>query len=204
MCYFVRTISDLEDIHTCEQLPLTYPLWGTIYTPKSYGQIGYLKDFGLIVRLTCEETNPPAQYKSHNDPVYRDSALEFFFKPYKDDPNYLNFETNANGAVLTQIGKDISDRVNLDPFRTNACTVIPQISEDKWSVILHIPDDFLQKIYPSSYGCKKMDIFRFNFYKISESDENTHFISLTPITAPTPNFHLPQYFKNAKIQCPAN
>ena len=41
--------------------------------------------------------------------------------------------------------------------------------------------------------------FTCNFYKIKESKGLTHFASFAPITAPEPDFHLPEYFAHAQI-----
>ncbi|MEG1587604.1 MAG: carbohydrate-binding family 9-like protein, partial [Bacteroidales bacterium] len=41
---------------------------------------------------------------------------------------------------------------------------------------------------------------RLNIYKCGDSLTQPHFVSLYPITHPTPNFHLPAYFQPVKFE----
>ncbi|WP_025700605.1 carbohydrate-binding family 9-like protein [Paenibacillus forsythiae] len=54
------------------------------------------------------------RHKEHNAPVYTDSCVELFMQPLPgSDPRYLNFECNAGGALLLQIGEGRENRLAL-------------------------------------------------------------------------------------------
>ena len=54
--------------------------------------------------MVCEEKDPLRTYTEDFDPVYRDSAMEAFFQFIPEQEVYLNFEVNANGALLAAYG----------------------------------------------------------------------------------------------------
>lgn len=201
MKYPIKIITNQKQIDSCDKLNISYALWNTSYIPQTYGQIAYFEPFGFIVKLTCLESNPRAIYTRRNDPVFKDSAMEFFFKPYSASSNYLNFEINANGAMLLQIGGSRSGRMPVSEETASLCTVQTVRLQEKWSVTISIPFLFLQKMYPSiSPVFKEQDTFRFNLYKILEAEDNAHFLSFTKIESPFPNFHLPDFFADGIIR----
>ena len=68
----------------------------------------------IYLKLVCLEKNPLRIYKEDQDPVYKDSAVEAFFRFNSGDGSrqdiYLNFEMNANGAILAGYGKNKTER----------------------------------------------------------------------------------------------
>ncbi len=70
--------------------------------------------------------------------------------------------------------------------------------EDRWSIRLTLPLTLVQALYPD-FAPETGSRFTCNFYKIKESKGLTHFASFAPITAPEPDFHLPEYFAHAQI-----
>ena len=52
--------------------------WLEGYTPKTTAQLAFSEGVGFFLRMTCEEENPTAVYRRYNDPVYKDSCMEFF------------------------------------------------------------------------------------------------------------------------------
>jgi hypothetical protein len=64
-----------------------------------------------------------------------------------------------------------------------------QVSD--WSLYLEIPKHLLRFDAKESLSQK---IFKANFYKCGDLTDEPHFLSWNPISAPKPNFHVPQFF----------
>ena len=199
MTYLVQTITSLEQLKECEIFHIDHYQWTEGYMPKAYGRMGLLKDYGLIIRMTALEKNPLRTYTKEDDPVYKDSGLEAFlnFAPDNERPQYLNFEMNANGAMLSAFGyaNDRKFLINHTPIRP-ICEAM--LEEDSWEIVLRIPMELICSMYqikPLQPG----DSFTCNFYKICEAPEFEHYASYAPINSEKPNFHLPEFFEKAII-----
>ena len=83
--------------------------WLEGYAPKTTAQLAFSAGVGLFLRMTCEEENPTAIYRRYNDPVYKDSCLEFFFDLLGDGRS-INLEMNVNGTLLSYVGRDRHER----------------------------------------------------------------------------------------------
>jgi len=199
MAYHVHIIKNIEELEQCELFHIDHYKWVEGYQPKAFGRMGLLQDFGLVISMTAMESNPLTTYTKEGDPVYRDSALEAFlnFTPENTIPFYMNFEMNANGAMLNHIGsvherksvfESLPDRASCEAFRKG----------DSWSVLLKIPMEMICNIFHIE-PLKAGDYFTCNFYKICESKELEHYASYAPIISDKPNFHLPAFFGRAII-----
>ncbi len=199
MAYHVHLINSIEELEHCELFQINHYNWVEGYQPKAFGRMGLLRNFGLAVVMTAMETNPLTTYTKDNDPVYRDSALEAFFNftPKRENPYYMNFEMNSNGAMLNDIGV-VGDRKSVFetvPWR-GSCKATRKA--DSWSVLLKVPMEMICNIF-SIEPLKTGDSFTCNFYKICESKSLEHYASYAPIVSERPNFHLPQFFETAII-----
>lgn len=198
----VQLIEDKELLKTVEPFEITHLLWGTERIPKTYGYIGFAKGEGFYLELVCLEENPLRIYKKNQDPVYRDSAVEAFFKFTSKDESkkeiYLNLEMNANGAILAGYGKDRTERIPLAPEAIQKINCRSKVEEKQWSVSLSIPIQMLEEIY-GEVELEEGAGFDCNFYKICETKENEHYASYRLVESEKPNFHLPQYFERAVI-----
>lgn len=169
-----------------EPYEINHALWGSTYQPKVWAKLCYIKEDALYLNMFVEELNPKATYTNPNDPVYKDSCLEFFINvnPNHND-NYLNFEMNANGAMLVGIGSGREHRKPLDvdfsPFVFK--------NDEGWGVTLIIPESFLLEHFASI-----SDEWKGNFYKCGDETESTHFLSWSEVKEEKPNFHCPQWF----------
>lgn len=197
MPYKISSIQTPSSIVSVEPFSINYTLWNSTESPVSFGRMGYIPNEAIIVQLQSNQVNPLRTYYEPNSPVYKDSALEFFLQATLDNPNYLNFEINANGAILIQYG-DSQNRTYLSNEQIKICCVHAEIKKESWNVILHIPLTFLTMFYPD-LTLQKKHLFRFNLYKICESTEYEHYMSLTSIPTKTPNFHQPQYFADGLL-----
>lgn len=193
MPYKIASIPSASSITTAEPLSISEILWNSKEFPASFGKIAYIPKKAIIVKLISNQSNPLRTYYEINSPVYKDSALEFFLQAELNNPNYLNFELNANGAMIVQWGSTQTNRTYLPEEKIKNCIVKAEITEDSWNIFLHIPLKFLNFFYPNLI-LEKGHPFRFNLYKICETKEFEHYMSLTAIPTPAPNFHQPQFF----------
>lgn len=198
MAYCVKTITDLEQLEECEVFNIDHYQWTEGEKPKAYGRMGFLKDYGLVISMTAMEADPLRSYTKENDPVYKDSAMEAFlsFSGVLGNREYMNFEMNANGALLSAFGT-VAERRFINEYTALRAVCEANIEEDRWTVLLRIPMELIGSL------CKRTpqagESFTCNFYKICEMREYEHYASFAPIISKTPNFHLPEFFKEAVI-----
>ena len=169
----VRVIESKELLETVEPFEIRHLLWGTERIPKTYGYIGFVKGEGFYLKLVCLEKNPLRIYKEDQDPVYKDSAVEAFFRFNSGDGSrqdiYLNFEMNANGAILAGYGKNKTERTPFEADMLQKLNCKAEVEEEQWNVSLMVPI------------------------------ENEHYASYEYVKSKNPNFHLPEYFAEAVI-----
>lgn len=185
-----------------KQLYIAYQNWGVgSILPKVEVKLGYTKE-GLVLLFKVEEYESLARYCDTNDPVYKDSCVEFFFTT-QNDKNYYNFEFNAIGALLSQTGSSREDRIfataselstiyrscNYTLNKTmhnNAVLFIAQ-----WELGVFLPKELLTKRNVNLQAGNQ--IFA-NFYKCGDELKDPHYLSWNPVMSETPNFHLPDFF----------
>lgn len=198
----VKVISSVEELEQLSPFHVECLLWGTKEIPKTYGYLGFVPEDGFYLKMVCEEEEPLRRYMKDFDPVYQDSAVEAFFQfetePGCKSPIYLNFEANANGALLAAYGTDRLCRKNFtrEEMKEFACRA--RVEEKRWSISLRIPLKVLKRIY----GLLELGIasrFACNFYKISETREIEHYASCFPIESAVIDFHVPKFFGMTEI-----
>lgn len=142
-----------------------------------------------------------------NGPVWRDSAVEFFFSPDAGEPlKYFNLEVNGGGTPLLAYSGSRNNRINEQDIRlieiahTLPRTVDPEIVEPReWTLEFRIPIAMLKKHGTVTQPAKGIE-WRANFYKIAENTSNIHFLTWAVIENDKPNFHLPKFFGVLKFQ----
>lgn len=199
----VKMIHNVHDLEKTTPFYVEKLLWGTKQIPKTYAYIGFVPEDAFYVKMVCEEKEPLRRYTKQRDPVYRDSAMEVFllFEPERarvEPPVYLNFESNANGALIASYGKERLYRSYFSKADYKAFNCKARIEEDRWSFSLRIPVKVLGRIY-GSICLEEGSTFSCNFYKISETKEIEHYASYSPIKSKTPSFHMPEFFAEAVI-----
>jgi len=133
-----------------------------------------------------------------NGPVWKDAAVEFFFCPDTSQPGkYFNLEINCGGTALLGFR---SNNPTADDIRAiEIAHSLPEIVDPEitdavtWTLEYRLPLKMLEKFtnitHPSA-GVK----WKANFCKIAENNTNPHHMTWSPINAPDPNFHMPQFF----------
>ena len=180
-------------------------LWSDDYKPEAYAQVVYAatgdEKEGLYAHLVACETNPRAIYHKHNEPVFRDSCLEFFFtmndagKPFI---GYINIESNSDPTTLIGFGKDRYGRTPIVEMGFEPFSVTGKKTDGRWEIFEFVPADALKKIF----GITKIDEnthMAANFYKCGGDHPIQPYGSWAPIDSPTPDFHRPEYFGELKL-----
>lgn len=139
-----------------------------------------------------------------NGPVWKDSAVEFFFSPEADNPiNYFNLEINCGGTPLLHHKKNkptVEDIQKIEIAASLPKVVDPEITEPvTWTMSFKIPLSMLEK-YTNVVRPKPGVAWRANFYKIAEINSNPHYITWNEVKNDKPQFHLPKFFGILKFK----
>ncbi|QNL48526.1 hypothetical protein H8S90_17265 [Olivibacter sp. SDN3] len=166
------------------------------YVPKVEFKIAYTND-SLLIQYLVAEKDLRAIYNDVNDPVYKDSCVEFFVS--FNSLNYYNFEFNCIGTPL--VGYGTSNKANRTYLAKDVILSIKKycvinsangISSDfTWQLTVNIPFSVFTEDQIGSLAGKR---YSANFYKCGDDLPEPHFVSWSEIKHPTPNFHLPQFF----------
>lgn len=195
----IKILKNKEELTNLPPQEITHLLWGTKSIPHTYFYIGFVPEDGFYIRMICEEKEPLRTYTEDFSPVYQDSAMEAFFQFIPDQDVYLNFEVNANGALLASYGpsriyRSYFSKEDMEKFQCHA-----EIEDNRWTAYIRIPICVLEHIYgPITF--KSGDVISCNFYKISETKAVEHYAAYVPILSSTPSFHLPEYFASAILE----
>lgn len=153
----------------------------------------------IFLKFFVSEAETKGTFTRDNDPVYRDSCVEFFFSPSGNN-NYFNIETNCIGTCLVQKGTSRYDRSFLDPEKIREIIRIPSLGRKpvgvshgpvSWNLFLKIPVDRLTGLHLNSLKGK---VFKANFYKCGDDLSNPHYLSWNPVRTESPDFHRPEFF----------
>ncbi|HKJ41641.1 MAG TPA: carbohydrate-binding family 9-like protein [Sunxiuqinia sp.] len=152
----------------------------------------------ILIHYDVGETETLARYCRHNDPVYKDSCVEFFIA-FNSEKHYYNFEFNCFGTCLAGWGPDRNARLLLpvtliDQIYTN--TTIQRYGNDSlpfihWQLSIRIPISVFKH---SSLKHLKKQKARANFYKCGDELSQPHFVSWKNIQTAAPDFHQPDFF----------
>jgi len=175
---------------------LNYEPWATgAHKPDVYFNIAY-NDDSILLKFSVKEKFFKAEYKQTNQPVYKDSCVEFFIG-FDENDTYYNFEFNALGTALVAFGST-GDREFLPD------SVITNIEVSKSSRVIagdSLPHEWALNIaIPLATFSRHTNIklkgitARANFYKCGDDLPEPHFLCWNNITTDQPNFHLPDYF----------
>lgn len=188
-------LDTLEKINI-DHSPWDYNLEGKVSFATSYDpDTVYIKFF-------VSEKDVVATYINPNDPVYKDSCVEFFIS-FDGEENYYNFEFNSKGTCLAQYGKSKTQR---DFLPVNLIKEIKTISTFRnindngfveWELVVAIPKEVFSYDNISNFSDKKAQV---NFYKCGDDLPQPHYLSWNLIISEEPNFHLPEFFGEATFQ----
>lgn len=198
MPYEIATIPDKNKIHLSPMFFVNHFYGNHPYQPLTYGHLGWIQKQGLYLKMTCEENPDGPEFTKINEPVYKDSAMEAFFKFDIKSSDYFNFEMNSHGALLAQYGPTRNGRIFLTMDQLKLLEYGCAVHDDYWTMELLLTLDFIRQFYPS-FDFNARHIFLFNFYKIQESGEKEHYASCYPLSGLQPDFHRPEDFSRGII-----
>lgn len=196
----VRLIENKELLESVELFKIENLLWGTEKIAKTYGYIGFVPGKDCISNL-CVWRRILSGFIKKTRIRFTRTVLWRLFQFKNDtaaDDIYLNFEMNANGALLACYGKNKMNRIPFTPDQIRKMKCSAEIREEQWNVNLTLPIEILEQVY-GKLNLQEGSDFRCNFYKICETKEYEHYAAYRCVESEQPNFHLPEYFENAVI-----
>jgi hypothetical protein len=170
------------------------------YKPRVEARAGFSEHY-LYVHFKAFEKRVRVRHMGFQDPVYTDSCVELFIDPFPEKGlGYINFETNAAGALLAGFGKGRHERKRLPPEDLAGFRIVASIhglidgphGADFWTVRYRIPLMLFKNYYgetirPGLEG-------RANFYKCGDETEFPHYGAWSPPRTKKPDFHRPEFF----------
>ena len=181
---------------TLDANKVTYEPWPTGGLKPQVDFKIFYGDDAVFLNFSTREKYFRATYKEINDPVYKDSCVEFFIG-FEGDDGYYNFEFNALGTPLLGYGtgkeRELADALLVNQIKRNA--IIKTEPDDNlmhhWelTVAIHFDAFFKHQITTlNGLHC------RGNFYKCGDELPEPHYLCWSNIVADEPNYHLPAYF----------
>lgn len=173
------------------------------HQPKVQARVAY-DDHNVYIIWKVEDKYVLARRTQHQQDVWRDSCVEFFFTPNSDpdEQGYFNLETNCCGVKLFGIhfagheddkfsADDFASIVTANSLKSPIETEITQPTV--WTLEYRIPLNLLEKSAKLERP-KPGVTWRCNFYKCADDSSHPHWLTWSPVTNAEPSFHLPQYF----------
>ena len=177
--------------------------------PLVEAKIAY-DNLAIYVIFRVQDKYMKAVHSEHQDPVYTDSCVEFFFSPDEDsNKGYFNLEMNCGGIMLFH--HQIAPRTNQthiageDIEQVEVAHSLPQIVDPEievdttWFVEYRIPFSVLAS-YRDFPNPESGTIWRANLYKCADATSHPHWLTWAPIDLPGPDFHQPDFFGTLKFQ----
>lgn len=198
----IKSTADCEAIfERMDAIPIACCNWPESYpeTPKVSFKAFHDGEY-LYIRFDVVETSSIALATDDNGRVWEDSCVEFFIAV--DDNGYYNFETNCIGTLLigyrdteknvTHASREILQSV--ERITSVGHHTFPETAGiGPWSLTLRIPPRALFMHDIKSWNGMKAKV---NFYKCADGLKHPHYLSWAPVESPSPNFHLPQFFRS--------
>jgi len=171
------------------------------YRPKTQVFLSYDMT-ALHIRMISSEKETLVRTVRDNGPVWCDSCMEMFIRPFGDDARYMNFEINPAGAMV--MGIHLNRREKTELILRYKCRVNPvPFSDSKngsWGVVFTVPFAMLCEIYGRECRFGSGSIIRANFYKCGDETRYPHFGMWNEIESEVPDFHMPEYFGRLQLQ----
>jgi hypothetical protein len=191
------------EMESLERQHLAFAPWPEFpYKPEAGFVIGHGGD-SVYLKFYVTENHVQAVNLLTNSPVHHDSCVEFFLA-LNDDDNYYNLEFNCSGTCnfgygpnrhqRSAIPKDLISGVQYQSsFKTAVAGGLSMVS---WELTLAIPFTVFSYHRLKTFAGQAC---RVNFYKCGDLLSAPHYLSWAPIYSNQPNFHLPEFFVNARF-----
>jgi hypothetical protein len=189
----IATVLDKQESHPIRIAP--WPEYD--YVPQARFSIGHGNDC-IFLKYYISENTVKAEWYKPNDPVFKDSCVEFFIS-FDDEREYYNCEFNVIGTCKLNYGEEREHRHLVSEDRIaliDYCVAIRKggpvgTTEVSWELTLMMPIEVFAWDSMSSLAGRKC---RGNFYKCGDDLPVPHFLVWSDIDTPSPDFHVPEYF----------
>lgn len=199
--YIIKSVGKDFDWKDIEKAPIDIFCWRYDYKPTCFGQLVFVDENELRVRLTCYEENPETTCTKFGEDVYKDSCLEFFAAFNQKKPEiYVNCEVNSAGAALMSIGNnDGETRVPAPDILGHIPFFKGEVFSDHWCAEIHLTNDEISALFD---GVKLKKGFKFtgNMFKCGDETRYEHYGMWCRSIAVIPQFHRPEYFGDFIIE----
>ena len=182
-------------------LTINHYLWlNNGYSPRVEVRLRFSDRF-LYVFFKTFERRVCIRHTEFQSSVYKDSCVEFFVDPFPEKKiGYMNFETNAAGALLLGFGPDRENRRRLAEAEIAGFEIVPSIlapvigfhGADFWTLHYRIPMTLFERCYGEKVRSGARS--KANFYKCGDETEFEHYGAWSPVDLPAPDFHVPRFF----------
>ena len=200
--YTVKIIDCECEIDSAPKAEITLYPWKCDgdYRVRTYAQMAFVKDKGLLIKMTCAESNPKAVITEFYSTVCFDSCMECFFT-LGESGKYVNLEMNSKGISHIGLGEGRHGRVPVTDFIDAFPPISNTKGEDYWTAAAFFSFDELYKLF----GVKKEELvsgykFKANFYKCGDKTEFEHYGMWNLVEWPTPDFHRPEFFGELTVE----
>jgi len=170
------------------------------YEPRVEARACYSPNF-LYVFFKAWEPQVRVRYTKFQEPVYKDSCVEFFIDPFPEKKlGYFNIETNALGTMLIHFGQPGENRNPVSLEELSGSEMKPSIKgptdgaygAEFWTLAYRLPLSLFEKHYGAKPAAGQAG--RGNFYKCGDETQIPHYGAWNPVLSVKPNFHQPEYF----------
>jgi hypothetical protein len=177
------------------------------HRPVVQARLGHV-DRTIHLLWRVEDRYVRCVHTERDEPVCRDSCVEFFFEP-RPGQGYLNLEVNCGGAFLIYFIKDhrrdetgaMADRETLPEevaSQIRIATSLPKTVEPErdepvtWTCRIELPVAVAEH-FLGPLGELAGQQWRANFYKCADDCSHPHWASWATVEGKL-NFHQPEYF----------
>lgn len=166
------------------------------YAPKTKFNVARSEN-DLFIHFRVTEKGVRALHLIDQEPVWKDSCVEFFVKPPNAE-KYLNFEFNCIGTCLATRRKSREDGVvplsteemqSIVRYSSLAKKKVDLKSSTSWQLTVKIPMSLIDMDIVTNFA-----ILYGNFYKCGDETATPHYVSWSVISTEQPDFHQPDYF----------
>jgi hypothetical protein len=167
------------------------------YLPDVTFTIAHANDC-IFLKYYVREAVVKAEWYYPNDPVFKDSCVEFFIA-FGNDANYYNCEFNVIGTCKLNHGREREQRKRIAEKHILLVNYLATIQNKNSSVAKSIHWDLTLMIPIVAFSENKIQTLsgetcRGNFFKCGDDLPEPHFVAWNNVNAPSPNFHVPECF----------
>lgn len=179
------------------------------HRPRTLAKLAWDGD-SLCMIFRVEDRYVLAVAKEYQDPVCRDSCVEFFFTPGSNlGLSYFNVEVNCGGTMLfwwhPEGGESVpvaaEDGGRVEMGHTLSKNIDPEIAEPTvWTLEYRLPFAVVRKYCSAAHRPAVGVIWKANFYKCADATSHPHWLTWSCVNYPRPYFHRPQDFGTLKFE----